>query len=192
MRRLLVICSIVALAVLSPVSSSIAQQASPSPQATLGQPLPYAEYVAALEELRSQDPMAELGATSTTDDVVAAMEEMLVLAEGYGVWLDTVVPEPCYAFAHEELSAYWQSAIELYREFLPLLAPAETVVDMLPTVEAMDEELRLRHPSAYVQAADPTDGFQGSPFNILDAMAACEPTNAAATDTPSLAPTDAP
>jgi hypothetical protein len=72
------------------------------------------------------------------------------------------------------LLAYWQSSIELTGQVATELTAAATLEGLVPMVNEMDAELYARHPIAYVEAADGSGGFQGSPFNILDALATCE------------------
>ena len=149
--------------------------------------LPFDRYVATLDEFRNENPMAELSPEPTVAEVVAAIEALLVPAETQEQWLSTVVPEPCYASAHEELLAYWRSSIELYQTILPELAAAETLSAMVPVIESMDEDLRSRHPAAYVEASGAGGGLQGSASNILDVLATCEPAQEASSS-PATAP----
>jgi hypothetical protein len=166
------VISLVAVGLLA--SSALAQGASPSPEAMVGEALPFAEYVAALEAFAENDPFAELGDPPTPDQVVAGFENLVDYATTEQHRLQAVVPEACYAEAHQELLGYWQSSIEVTAEAASQLATAASLEAIGPITEAMDEVLRSRHPIAYVEASDGSGGFQGSPFNILEALATCE------------------
>ena len=147
---------------------------SSAPTATAtSEPMPFEDYVAALEAFGANDPTAGLTTTSTPAEVVAALEASVALAIADQVRISTIVPEPCYAEAHDAVYAYRQSAIELLQGILPELSVAGSVPDMVPTLEAMDAELYARHPVAFIEPPDSAAGFQGSSQNILAALATC-------------------
>lgn len=174
MRRLVTgtVISLVAIAQLA--SASLAQDASPSAGPVNVDPVPYAEYVAALEAFTTDDPFAGVSDPPTRDELVAGFEQLVANALVEQGRLAAVVPEDCYAEAHQELLAYWQSSIELTGQVATELAAAATLEGLVPMVNEMDAELYARHPIAYVESTDGSGGFQGSPFNILDALATCE------------------
>ena len=145
---------------------------SPTAAAT-SVPMPFEEYVAALEASAANDPTAGLRSTSTTAEVVTALEASVALAIADQARISTIVPEPCYAEAHDAVYAYREAAIELFQDILPELAAAASVPDMVPTLEAMDAELYARYPVAFIEAPDSAAGFQGSSQNILAALASC-------------------
>jgi hypothetical protein len=162
------------VAVLQLASASLAQDASPSPATMSGDPLPFADYVAALDAFRDNDPFAGMGDPPTQEQVVAGFEKLVEYATIEQERLQAVVPEECYAEAHQELLGYWQSSIEVTAEAATQLATSASIEAIGPIAEAMDQILYSRHPIAYVEATDGSGGFQGSPFNILAAMATCE------------------
>ena len=136
--------------------------------------MPYAAYVDALEAFTTDDPFAGVSDPPTQEQLVAGFEQLVANATVEQERLAAVVPEDCYAEAHQELLAYWQSSIELTGQVATGLAAAATLEGLVPMVNEMDAELFARHPIAYVEATDGSGGFQGSPFNILDALATCE------------------
>ena len=167
--------SLVAVALVA--SPAFAQDAGASPDAAgspVGtEPLPYVEYLAALEAFTQQDPFAMFSDPPTQEEVVAGFRNLAAMATDVQVRLQGVVPEDCYAEAHEELLAYWQSSIELTEDAADQLEAATTVEEVGPIASALDEILFERHPVAYVELEDGS-GFQGSVFNILHALATCE------------------
>jgi hypothetical protein len=164
--------SLVAIAQLA--SAALAQDASPSAGAVNADPMPYAEYVAALEAFTTDDPFASVSDPPTRDELVAGFEQLVTNATVEQERLTAVVPEDCYAEAHQELLAYWQSSIELTGQVATELAAAATLEGLVSMVNEMDAQLYARHPIAYVESPDGSGGFQGSSFNILDALATCE------------------
>ena len=118
MRRLVTGSLISLVAITQLAATSLAQDASPSPVATAvsaaaADPMPYADYVAALEAFTTNDPFAGVSDTPTTDELVAAFETLVAKATVEQERLDAVVPEDCYAEAHAELLMYWASSTEL-------------------------------------------------------------------------------
>jgi hypothetical protein len=174
MRRLLTGSVISLVAIVQLASASLAQDASPSAGAVSADPVPYAAYVAALEAFTTDDPFAGVSDPPTQEQLVAGFEQLVANATVEQDRLVAVVPEDCYAEAHQELLAYWQSSIALTGQVATELAAATSVEGLVPMVNEMDAELYARHPFAYVESADGSGGFQGSPFNILDALATCE------------------
>lgn len=145
---------------------------SVSPEA-LG-PLPYAEYVAALEAFTEDDPFAGLSDPPTLEEILAGFEKLVANATVEQERLVAVQPEDCYAEAHQELLAYWQSSIEASGEAAAQLEASGSLDDLPAIADGLDETLQARHPIAYVESSDGSGGFQGSPFNILEALATCE------------------
>lgn len=137
-------------------------------------PLPYALYVAALEAFTEDDPFAGLSDPPTKDEIVTGIETMVANATAEQERLVAVVPEECYAEAHQELLDYWQSSIELTGEAAAQLDAAASLEAVGAIVGDIDAELQTRHPVAYVEATDGSGGFEGSSFNILEALATCE------------------
>ena len=146
---------------------------APSPE---GEPLPYGGYLAALEEFAASSAATteHLGPASTVADVAAAYQESLALVEADQQRMLGIVPEPCYAAAHEEVLAYRETAIEFFREALPLMAESKSVLDIFGVFEAMDADLRERHPAAYTEDPDAGGGFKGSYRTILAALVTCD------------------
>lgn len=174
MKRFVTGTAISLVAVLHLFTGSLAQDASPSAGAANAEPMPYAAYVAALEAFTTDDPFAGVSDPPTQEQLVAGFEQLAANATVEQERLAAVVPEDCYAEAHRELLAYWQSSIELTGQVATELAAAATLEELVPMVNEMDAELYARHPIAYVETTDGSGGFQGSPFNILDALATCE------------------
>jgi hypothetical protein len=174
MRRFVTGSVISLVAIVQLASASLAQDASPSAAAVSADPIPYAAYVAALEAFTTDDPFAGVSDPPTQEELVAGFEQLVANATVEQDRLVAVVPEDCYAEAHQELLAYWQSSIELTGQLATDLAAAPSVEGLVPMVNEMDAELFARHPFAYVESVDGSGGFQGSPFNILDALATCE------------------
>jgi hypothetical protein len=174
MRRLLTGSVISLVAIVQLASASLAQDASPSAGAVSAEPMPYAAYVAALEAFTTDDPFAGVSDPPTKEQLVAGFEQLVAKATVEQERLAAVVPEDCYAEAHQQLLAYWQSSIELTGQVATELAAAATLEGLVPMVNEMDAELYARHPIAYVESTDGSGGFQGSPFNILDLLATCE------------------
>ena len=86
--------------------------------------MPFEDYVAALEAFGANDPTAGLTTTSTTAEVVAALDASVGLAIADQVRISAIVPEPCYAEAHDAVYAYRQSVIELFQDVFPELEAA--------------------------------------------------------------------
>jgi hypothetical protein len=188
MRHLVGASAISLITVLQLASGALAQDTSPSPAAPdgaagsgapvasarpTGEAIPYAEYVAALKGFTATDPFGEMGDPPTKEQVVAGFRNLVDRAADEQVRLEAVVPEDCYAAAHEELLRYWRSSIEVTAEAATRLEAAASVEEVLPISTAMDEILYARHPIAYVEVEDGSGGFRGSPFNILTALATC-------------------
>lgn len=188
MRRLVRASAISLTAVLLLASGAFAQDASPSPAAAdgapgsavpvgsappTGEPVRYAEYVAALKAFTATDPFSEMDDQPTKEQVVAGFRSLVDMAAGEQMRLEAVVPEDCYAAAHDELLRYWRSSIEVTAEAATKLEAAASVEEVVPISTAMDEILYARHPIAYVEVEDGSGGFRGSPFNILTALASC-------------------
>jgi hypothetical protein len=194
MRHFIVGIVMAATAVLPLSSSALAAEAtpaprpdedSPAPSPAAGDAMPYADYRAALEAFSRNDPFAGLSDPPTVAQIEAAIGVLLANAKIEGERLAAVMPEPCYADAHGELTAYWQSSIELYEGILPQVAAMESLDELGPVIGSLDTELYARHPIAYVERTDGSGGFQGSPFNILDAMVTCDAaTEASASPSP--------
>jgi hypothetical protein len=191
MRAFVVGIVMAAIASLPLASGALAAEASPAPSHAVASPtqspaageaMPYADYLAALQAFTRNDPFAGLSDPPTVAEIEAAVEVLLANAKVEGERLAAVVPEPCYADAHRELTAYWQSSIELYEGILPQVAAMESLEELGPVIGSLDTELYARHPIAYVERTDGSGGFQGSPFNILDALVTCDPTAGATTD----------
>ncbi len=174
MKRFVTGAAVSLVAVMQLFTGSLAQDASPSAGAVMADPVPYAAYVAALEAFTTDDPFAGVSDPPTKEQLVAGFEQLVAKATVEQERLAAVVPEDCYAEAHQQLLAYWQSSIELTGQVATELADAATLEGLVPMVNKMDAELYARHPIAYVEATDGSGGFQGSPFNILDALATCE------------------
>ena len=166
MRRL-VTASLISLVAIAQLSvGSLAQDASPSPAATAvpaaaAEPMPYADYVAALEAFTTDNPFAGVSDPPTKDELVAAFERLAAKATLEQERLVAVVPEDCYAEAHQELLAYWASSTELTGRLATGLAAAASLEELVPMVNDMDAELFARHPVAYVEATDGSGGFAG-------------------------------
>jgi hypothetical protein len=180
MRRVLAGSVISLVVVLQLASASLAQEASLSPSAPTaqgvpaGEPLPFADYVAALEAFTETSPFGAMSDPPTKDEVVAGFRNLAAMATAEQERLAAVVPEACYAEAHAELLAYWQSSIELTLQGADQLEAAAAVEEVGPIATALDEILFERHPIAYVELDDGSGGFEGSVFNILDALATCD------------------
>ncbi len=175
MRRLVTASLISLVAIAQLASATLAQDASPSAAASAGaSPMPYADYVAALQAFTTDNPFAGVSDPPTKDELVAAFERLAAKATLEQERLVAVVPEDCYAEAHQELLTYWASSTELTGQLATGLAAAASLEELVPMVNDMDAELFARHPVAYVEATDGSGGFQGSPFNILDALSTCD------------------
>ena len=83
--------------------------------------------------------------------------------------LRQVVPEPCYADAHEEVIAYGDTSKAALKDALPQLAAVEAIIDVIPLITAIETEIKARHPNAYAAGTPNT-------LNVLDALATCQPT----------------
>jgi hypothetical protein len=190
MRRVLAGSVISLVVVLQLATVSLAQEASSSPGASstpvvvAGEPLPYADYVAALQAFSETSPFGEMSDPPTKEQVVAGFRNLVSMATEEQKRLVAVVPEACYAEAHTELLAYWQSSIELTAEAADQLEAAASVEEVGPIASALDEILYERHPVAYVEVDDGSGGFEGSIFNIFDALATCAPVAAADSGAP--------
>jgi hypothetical protein len=160
-------------AVLVMGAGSFAQDASPTTPEPA--PLAYQAYVTALDAFSAADPSSELGPSPAVHEVLDALDVLLRQAQTEYVRLGAVVPEACYSTAHEALLDYWLAKIELYEIMLPGLAGAEALSAIGAAGDAMHEELRALHPTAYVMSPDPASGFRGSYENILTALATCAP-----------------
>ncbi len=179
MRRLVTGSLITLVAIAQLTSATLAQDASPSPAATVvsadtTDPLPYVEYVAALKAFTASDPFAGVSENPTTDELVVAFETLVARATVEQERLAAVVPEDCYAEAHAELLTYWASSTELTGQLATELAAGASLEALGPMVNEMDAELFARHPIAYAESTDPSGGFRGSPFNILAALSTCD------------------
>lgn len=179
MRRLVIGSLISLVAITQLAATSLAQDASPSPvapavSAAAADPMPYVDYVAALEAFTTSDPFAGVSDTPTTDELVVAFETLAAKATAEQERLDAVVPEDCYAEAHAELLMYWASSTDLTGQLATWLATGGSLDELGPVVNDMDAELYARHPVAFVEATDGSGGLQGSPFNILTALSTCD------------------
>jgi hypothetical protein len=181
MRRVVSASLIALVAVAQLATLSLAQDAAASPDPSsappvvAGEPLPYADYVAALEAFTLQpSPFAAMSDAPTKEEVVTGFRNLVAMATTEQERLAGVVPEACYAEAHEQLLAYWQSSLELTAQGADQLEAAASVEEVGPISTALDEILFQRHPVAYVEVEDGSGGFQGSVFNILDALATCD------------------
>jgi hypothetical protein len=193
MRRLVTASLISLVAIAQIVTVSLAQDPSPSASAAaaaggaspaagaggaspaaVASPMPYADYVAALKAFTTDDPFAGVSDPPTQDELVTAFQALVSRASLEQERLDAVVPEDCYADAHQELLAYWASSTDLTGKLATELAAGTTLDELAPLVNEMDAQLYERYPIAYVEATDGSGGFQGSPFNILDALSTCE------------------
>jgi hypothetical protein len=179
MRRLVTGSLISLLACAQLASTSLAQDVSPSPvapavSAAAADPMPYADYVAALKAFTTSDPFAGVSDPPTTDELVVAFETLVAKATAEQERLDAVVPEDCYAEAHAELLTYWASSTELTGQLATGLAAGASLDALGSMVNEMDAELFARHPIAYAESTDPSGGFRGSPFNILTALSTCD------------------
>lgn len=171
MKQMLMAGATTALMAAVATTQAFGQDASPD-EATL----PYVEYVAALDELQvaSRAAFLRLGSAPAVAEVVAAYQEVIPLGKADLRRLTGVVPEPCYATAHQEVLAYRGSVIELIEQELPRMAESETGAELTATLEVLDAELHARHPSAYLDGPDASGGFGGSYRNILMSLAACD------------------
>ncbi len=136
---------------------SVDASRSASPEA-MG-PLPYAEYVAALEAFSEDDPFAGLSDPPTLEEILAGFEKLVANATVEQERLVAVQPEDCYAEAHQELLAYWQSSIEASSEAAAQLEASGSLDDLPAIADGLDETLQARHPIAYVESERSTAAF---------------------------------
>ncbi len=164
------------------------------------EPVQYPEYRAAIAAFTDAEAALSdsAGTVSTVDESIARFEETVQRYDAEVARLAAVTPEPCYADAHEEYMAYWRYRIATFRDTIPLMADAESVMGMgmLPMILIADATIRKAHPLAYVEDQNALGGFQSEPMNIFDSLATCEPLPTAsptASDSPVVAvPTGSP
>jgi hypothetical protein len=164
-------------------SSEATAATSPAPTSSNLDAMPYADYVAALEAFSDEDPFAGMGDPPTKKEVLAGLERLLAMGTAEEERLGAVVPESCYLFAHVQVVLYWQSSMNAIRETAKELKTA-SLAELGSIVEPLDEALYQAHPLAYVDPYVPSGGFQGTPFNILAALATCEAPAAGESPTP--------
>jgi hypothetical protein len=85
--------------------------------------------------------------------------------------------------AHVQVATYWQSSMNALRAASDDLKAA-SLREIGAIVEPLDQALYEAHPLAYVEPYAPSGGFQGTPFNILAALATCETPAALESPTP--------
>lgn len=144
----------------------------------------YADYVAALEAFSEDDPFAGMGDPPTKKEVLAGLTRLIENGTTEQERLGAVVPEPCYVLAHVQVVTYWQSSMNAMRETAKELKAASSLAELGSIVEPLDAALYQAHPLAYSEPYVPSGGFQGTPFNILAALATCEAPAALASPTP--------
>ncbi len=119
--------------------------------------MPYPEYragIAAFAEAESARQQSAGNLTTVKD--IARMEETPARQEAEGDRLAAVTPEPCYADAHAEFLAFWRYRIATYRDTLPLVEGAESVIGMIPMFLAVGGD--QGRPSPGVRGRRPGDG----------------------------------
>jgi hypothetical protein len=143
----------------------------------------YADYVAALETFSQDDPFAGMSDPPTKKEVLAGLDRMIALGTTEQERLVNVVPESCYLLAHVQVVTYWQSSMNALRAATDELKAA-SLREIGAIVEPLDQALYEAHPLAYSEPYVPSGGFQGTPFNILAALATCETPAALESPTP--------
>ena len=137
---------------------------------TQAPPTPYPEYRADLEQFEAElETVQSVEGIPTVEGLSEQLESVIERVEAELKRGRQVVPEPCYAAAHEEVIAYGDTSIAALKDALPQLADVETIIAVIPLITALETESKARHPDAYA------DGTQ-STLNILDALATCSST----------------
>jgi hypothetical protein len=109
----------------------------------------------------------------TKKEVLAGLDRLIEMGTAEQERLAAVVPDPCYVLAHVQVVTYWQSSMNAMREAASQLKAA-SLAELGSIVEPLDAALYQAHPLAYIEPYAPSGGFQGTPFNILAAVATCE------------------
>ena len=148
---------------------------------------PFADYRAAVTAFADAEASRQesAGTLTTVEDAIARMDESIARQEAEGERLAAIAPEPCYADAHAEFLAFWRYRIASYKDTLPLVEGAESVIGMIPMFLAADATIRAAHPAAYVEDTTSMTGFTSEPLNILDTLASCESPGPTASAIPS-------
>lgn len=168
---------------LSPPSAEATPVTSPTTTSSNLDAMSYADYVAALEAFSQDDPFAGMSDPPTKKEVLAGLDRMIAMGTTEQERLGTVVPESCYLLAHVQVVTYWQSSMNALRAATDELKAA-SLREIGAIVEPLDQALYEAHPLAYLEPYVPSGGFQGTPFNILAALATCETPAALESPTP--------
>ncbi len=120
----------------TPGPSAVASESTLVPSVD---PLPYAEYVAALEAFTQDDPFAGLSDPPTKKEVLVGLRKLRASSMTEQERLLALVPEGCYADAHAELLGYWQSSIEGVTEAAVQLK-SSSLAELISITDAMDDD----------------------------------------------------
>lgn len=155
-------------------------------------PTPYAEYRAGVEAFQTAGESSSDGQMPTVEAVIESFSANIDRTRAEVGRLMAITPEPCYADAHAEMIAFREYVIVTYRDTLPLIEDAESVMGMFPMLLAADATVRAAHPAAYVPDESNMTGFRLEPLNILDTMATCGPGGPAQPSQPAGSPVASP
>lgn len=150
--------------------------------------VPFDEYVASLQAFKAD--MAALNDSRSSDgmptveETLGNLDASLPLYEAEIERLRAVMPEPCYAAAHEEVIGFQESTLAILGETRPLLEDVETVMGMLPFLMMAGEEIAARHPAAVVEDTSTLTGTASDLLYIIPALATCDGADAVAPATP--------
>ena len=132
----------------------------------------YPEYRADLEKFEAELETAQsaiIEGAPTVEGLSKQLESLIERVEAELKRRRQVVPEPCYAAAHEEVIAYGDTSIAALKDALPQLAAASTITAVLPLITALETEIENRHPDAYAYGSQST-------LNVLNALTTCSST----------------
>ena len=140
-------------------------------------PMPYPEYRKELDAAREAERMISESDTTTTtvDDLVTRLTSALARWDAEATRLEGIAPDACYAEAHAEYVSYTRDVVDTYRDTLPLIKDAKSVMGMLPMLLAANATVRAAHPLAYVEDSTASDGYRSEPMNIFEVLATCAP-----------------
>lgn len=126
-------------------------------------PTPYAEYRAGVEAFQTAGESSSDGQMPTVEAVIESFSANIDRTRAEVGRLMAITPEPCYADAHAEMIAFREYVIVTYRDTLPLIEDAESVMGMFPMLLAADATVRAAHPAAYVPDESNMTGFRLEP-----------------------------
>lgn len=160
MRRALV-GAVLALASVGP---AVAQSPAPTP-------MPWLEYRAAAQAFEDvqqgpQDPL-------TIETLMARFDAKMLEYQGEVDRLAAITPEPCYAAAHTEYSAYWHDYIANSNDARPMFEQAKSIMGILPIGIMIESIMAAGHPSAYVADSTSMTGQRLDRMRILDTLQTC-------------------